>query len=181
MNETTTNDVPRERETWRVRREERGDRAAVHAVNTAAFGTPAEAELVDRLREENGSWLRELSWVALDPEGEVVAYALLTRCRIGGRPALALAPVAVAPDRQRRGAGGAVVRAVLDAARERGERLVVVLGHAEYYPRFGFRPAAGFGIRAPFPVPEENLLALALDERRGLPTGTIRYADAFGL
>ena len=80
----------------------------------------------------------ELSYVAEAPDGTIAAYALITRCHVDEVPALALAPVAVLPDRQRQGAGAAVVRAALEAARARGERLVLVLGHPEYYPRFGF-------------------------------------------
>ena len=67
------------------------------------------------------------------------------------------------------------------AAREQGENLVLVLGHAEYYPRFGFTPASGFGIRPPFEVEDKYMMALALDPARPVPTGTIRYPAAFGV
>ncbi|GAA2284439.1 N-acetyltransferase [Streptomyces ruber] len=165
---------------WRTRPETAADRAEVHALTAAAFGRPEEADLVDALRADAGAWL-DLACVAEAPDGSVVAYALLTRCHVGGAPALALAPVAVRPDRQREGAGGAVVRAVLAEARARGERLVLVLGHPGYYPRFGFTPASAYGIRAGFDVPDEAMMALVLDGSPSVTPGMIKYPAAFGV
>jgi putative acetyltransferase len=102
----------------------------------------------------------------------------VTRRTVGGRPALA--PCAVLPERQRTGAGSAAIRGALEAARERGEELVVVLGRAGYYPRFGFVPASGLGIRAPFEVPDEAFMALPLGSAADLPRGAVAYPDAFG-
>ncbi|MEU0371072.1 bifunctional class I SAM-dependent methyltransferase/N-acetyltransferase [Streptomyces sp. NPDC006283] len=167
---------------WRTRPETAADIPAVRAVNAAAFPTPEESALVDRLRLDGEAWLPGLSYVAEAADGSVAAYALLTRCRIGDTPALALAPVAVSPRHQRRGAGQAVVRAVLDAARARGEASpVVVLGHPEYYPRFGFVTASAHGIRTSFEVPAEALMVLMLDGSRSAPQGTVRYPAAFGV
>lgn len=177
----SSNDHSRTVPLWRTRPETADDRAAVHGVNTAAFPTPAEADLVDALRGDPGAWLSGLSYIAEGPDGSVAAYALLTRCRVGDTPALALAPVATAPEHQRQGAGRAVVRAVLEAARLRGEALVLVLGHPGYYPAFGFRPASGFGIRAGFDVPDEAMMALVLDDSVPVPMGTIHYPAAFGV
>ncbi|MET9854852.1 bifunctional class I SAM-dependent methyltransferase/N-acetyltransferase [Streptomyces sp. NPDC006450] len=163
-----------------VRPEADGDAAAVHALHSAAFGTPAEADLVDALRAD-GSWLPGLSYVAEGPDGSIAAHALLTRCEVDGVAALALAPVAAAPALQRSGAGSAVVRALLAAAAERGEKLVLVLGHPEYYARFGFVPASRFGIGAPFEVPDEAMMALVLDDSVPVPAGTIKYPAPFGV
>ncbi|MFB6617216.1 GNAT family N-acetyltransferase [Streptomyces sp. NPDC085524] len=165
---------------WPARPETAADVAAVRAVNLAAFETPLEADLVDALRAD-GAWLPGLSYVAEGPDGSVVAHALLTACEVDGVRALALAPVAVAPGLQRSGAGSSVVRALLAAAGERGESLVLVLGHAEYYPRFGFVPASRFGIRAPFEVPDEAMMALVLDDSVPVPAGTISYPAPFGV
>lgn len=165
---------------WPVRPEGAGDAAAVHALNAAAFGTPAEADLVDALRDD-ASWLPGLSCVAEGPDGSLAAHALLTRCEVDGAPALALAPVAVDPAVQRSGAGSAVVRALLAAAAERGEKLVLVLGHPAYYARFGFAPASHFGIRAPFDVLDEAMMALVLDDSAPVPAGTIKYPAPFGV
>lgn len=182
---------------WRTRPESASgaDRAAVRAVNAAAFPTEGEADLVDTLREDAGAWIDGLSFVAEAPRGdgadgaggEVVAHALITRCHVDGAPALCLAPVAVLPAYQKTGAGSAVVRAVLHAARARGEQLVLVLGHPDYYPRFGFTPASGYGIRPSFDVPDEAMMALVLarpgtgEGAEPVPSGTIAYAAAFGV
>ena len=166
---------------WSTRPEGPQDVDAIRAVTVAAFPTPAEADLVDALRRDRDAWIDGLSMVAEDDEGRVVGHALLTRCHVGDEPALALAPCSVLPSYQRRGAGSAAIRAVLDAARELGETLVVVLGHADYYPRFGFTRASGFGVRVAFEVPDEALMVLPLDPSRPVSGGTVRYAAAFGV
>ncbi|MFW5416403.1 N-acetyltransferase [Nocardiopsis sp. CNT-189] len=166
---------------WTTRPEADGDAGAVRAVNAAAFPTEGEADLVDALRADPEAWIDGLSFVAEAPDGTVVGHALITRCRVDGAPALALAPCAVLPEYQGRGAGSAAVRAALEAARAMGENLVLVLGHADYYPRFGFTPASGFGVRPPFEVPDEAMMALALAPDRPVPTGTIAYPPAFGV
>ncbi|WP_433471807.1 GNAT family N-acetyltransferase [Spirillospora sp. CA-142024] len=169
---------------WTTRPETAGDAAAVRAVVEAAFPTAAEAVLVDALRGD-AAWIPGLSAVAVAPDGRVAGYALLTRCTAGGADALALAPVAVSPRFQRRGAGGAAVRAVLEAAARRaaagGERLVVVLGHPEYYPRFGFTRASALGVGVAFEVPDEALMALVLEGPGPVPSGTVRYPAPFGV
>ncbi|MEU7020020.1 bifunctional class I SAM-dependent methyltransferase/N-acetyltransferase [Streptomyces sp. NPDC046203] len=166
---------------WRTRAETGADRGAVREVVTAAFPTPDEARLVDALRADEDAWLPGLSYVAEAPDGTIAAYALITRCRVDGAPAAALAPVAVAPAHQRSGAGQAVVRAALDAARLSGERLVLVLGHPEYYPRFGFVRASAYGIKPAFTVPDEAMMALDLDGSGAVAGGTISYPVAFGV
>ncbi|WP_307796318.1 bifunctional class I SAM-dependent methyltransferase/N-acetyltransferase [Amycolatopsis sp. 195334CR] len=166
---------------WTTRPETPADRAAIHAVNAAAFPTAEEADLVDALRADSQAWIDGLSMVAVAPGGEIAGFALITRCEVGGEPALALAPCAVRPEYQGKGAGAAAIRACLDAARHLDENLVVVLGHPEYYPRFGFTPASGFGVRASFDVPDEALMALSLDASRPTPAGVIRYPAAFGV
>ncbi|OEJ34527.1 bifunctional class I SAM-dependent methyltransferase/N-acetyltransferase [Streptomyces subrutilus] len=165
---------------WPARPETPADAAAVRAVNLAAFETPLEADLVDALRADD-AWVPGLSYVAEGPDGSVASHALLTVCHVDGARALALAPVAADPAHQRSGAGSSVVRAVLAAAKARGESLVLVLGHPEYYPRFGFVPASRFGIRAPFEVPDEAMMALVLDDSVPVPAGTIRYPAPFGV
>ncbi|MEU3017742.1 N-acetyltransferase [Nocardiopsis sp. NPDC007018] len=166
---------------WSTRPETSADTARIHAIVSAAFPTPAEADLVDALRADTDAWIEGLSIVTEDTDGTPVGHALFTRCHVDGAPALALAPCAVLPSHQRTGAGSAAIRAGLRAARDLGENLVLVLGHADYYPRFGFTPASGHGVRAPFEVPDEAMMALSLDPSRATPRGTIRYPDAFGV
>jgi predicted N-acetyltransferase YhbS len=165
---------------WATRAEAPGDAGAIREINLAAFPTAEEADLVEALRGSD-AWIEGLSIVAEDPAGSLVGHALLTRCHVGGAPALALAPCAVLPRVQRSGAGSAAIRAALAAAREHGENLVVVLGHADYYPRFGFTPASTLGIRAGFEVPDDALMALTLDPDAAVPHGTIEYPPAFGI
>ncbi|MGW1789068.1 GNAT family N-acetyltransferase [Streptomyces tubercidicus] len=166
---------------WHPRPETAADTAAVRRLHLAAFETPGEADLVDALRRDPSAWLPGLSYVADAPEGTPAAHALLTRCHVDEVPAVALAPCAVLPAYQKRGAGGAVIRALLEAAREAGERTAIVLGHPPYYPRFGFAPAASrFGILPPQPWPDEAFMALSLDGSIP-PRGTVRYARAFGI
>ena len=165
---------------WTTRPETPADAPAIRAVNLAAFPSAGEADLVDALRASD-AWIDGLSIVAEDSEGTVVAHALLSRCHVDGVPALALAPCAVLPRVQRTGAGSAAIRAGIEAARAVGEHLVIVVGHPEYYPRFGFTPASAFGIRASFEVPDEALMALSLAPTAVTPRGTIEYPAPFGV
>ncbi|MEV0396980.1 GNAT family N-acetyltransferase [Polymorphospora rubra] len=167
--------------TWTTRPETVEDIPAIRAINLAAFPGDEEAGIVDALRADPQAWIDGLSMIATAPDGTPVGHALLTRCHVDGAPALTLGPCAVLPSAQRTGAGSAAVRAALDAARAMGENLVLVLGHASYYPRFGFAPASRFGIRAPFEVPDDAMMAMALDNTRPIPAGTIRYPAAFGV
>ncbi|MGW4205234.1 GNAT family N-acetyltransferase [Streptomyces sp. NPDC004726] len=165
---------------WVTRAETDADMPAVRAIDLAAFETPLEADLVDALRADE-AWIEGLSTIATDEDGTIVGHALLTRCHIGDTPALCLAPVAVLPRYQRSGAGSAAIRAALGAAKDMGEHYVTVLGQPSYYPRFGFGRASDHGIRPPVDVPDDAMMALALDADHPLPAGTIRYAPPFGL
>lgn len=128
-----------------VRPERPGDEAGVRAVTEAAFPTAEEAQLVDRLRADRTAWLPGLSWVAVDDAGRIIAHSLLTRCQVGGAAATALAPCSVDPAQQHRGVGSAVIRAYLAAAVERGEDLVLVLGHPELLPAVRLRTGLPVG------------------------------------
>ncbi|MFC9931575.1 GNAT family N-acetyltransferase [Streptomyces sp. NPDC127190] len=166
---------------WFSRAETSADIPIIRDINIAAFPTTAEADLVDSLRADPTAWIEGLSLVAADETGRPVGHALLTRCHIDSTPALCLAPCAVRPEQQQRGAGTAAIRAALAAARSLGERHVVVLGHPAYYPRFGFTRASGHGIGLTIDVPDDALMALSLDAGHPLPGGTVHYAAAFGI
>lgn len=176
---------------WIIRPESPTDVTQVRSVVTDAFPTPDEADLVDALREDP-AWIPDFSLVAVaepespggsdgHPSETVLGHVLLTRCHIGEVPALALAPVAVAQAEQRRGAGSALVRAALEAARAAGGNAVVVVGHPEYYPRFGFHRASADGITVPCDAPDEAVMVTGLNPAESLPPGQVRYAAAFGL
>ncbi|MEU1310517.1 N-acetyltransferase [Streptomyces cinnamoneus] len=165
---------------WTTRAETGADVPAIREILLAAFETPLEADLVDALRADS-AWIDGLSLVSTDEHGSIIGHALLTRCHIDDTPALCLAPVSVRPGHQRSGAGSAAVRAALDAARDMGEKYVTVLGHPAYYPRFGFTRASAHGIGLTIDVPDEAMMAMALDGTHPLPSGTVRYAAPFGI
>lgn len=164
-----------------IRAEEPGDRDAVRRVNEAAFDTPAEADLVDALRE-SGEIAPDLCLVAVD-HGTVVGHICFSRARLGedGPEILALAPMAVDPARQNEGIGSELVREGLLRAEETELPLVVVLGHPDYYPRFGFDPASAYGVVCPYPgVPPESWMAYTLPAYEPGIRGTVVYAEPFG-
>ncbi|MFG2195665.1 GNAT family N-acetyltransferase [Streptomyces sp. NPDC048639] len=169
------------RNIWITRAETSADTSVIREITLAAFPSAEEADLVDALRADRAAWIDGLSVVAADEDGDLVGHALLTRCHIGDTPALCLAPCAVRPGQQKSGAGSAAVRAALAAAKDMGEYYVVVLGHPEYYPRFGFARASAHGIGLTIDVPDEALMALTLDADHPLPSGTVRYAAPFGI
>lgn len=163
-----------------VRAEKDNDQEAVRAIHTAAFATPTEAAIVDTLRQQARP---SVSLVAEKP-GEIVGHIMFSPVSLPGDPDLkvmGLGPMAVAPARQRKGFGSALVRAGLDRCRDLGYSAVVVLGHPEFYPRFGFSPASRFGIDCEYDVPEGVFMALEL-KPDGLKevTGTVKYHWAFG-
>lgn len=163
---------------WLTHPETDADIGHIRRINLAAFETAEEADLVDALRRDP-AWMAGLSMLSTTHDGEPAGYALLTRCHIGDSAALCLGPCAVPPEFQRSGAGSAAISAVLDAARQRNERFVTVLGHPGYYPRFGFVRASGHGVRMRDEVPDDALMVLALDGS-SIPAGVIRYAAPFG-
>ena len=162
-----------------IRAEEQRDWAAVHAVNVSAFETTAEARLVARLREEAEP---VISLVA-EEEGEIVGHIILSPVSLSGHADLrmmGLGPMAVLPQHQRKGIGSALVRESLTRVEQLGFGAVVLVGHPEFYPRFGFRPAARFGLACEFDAPEEAFMALEL--RPGFlagASGKIEYHPAF--
>jgi len=133
-----------------IRPENDEDRQAVRNVNKAAFDGDAEANLVDALRD--GGFV-EVSLVA-EVDGKIVGHILFSQLAIitevGAVDALSLAPMAVVPSHQRQGIGGKLVEAGLEGCRERGGKIVVVLGHPEFYPRFGFSPELARPLDSPF-------------------------------
>lgn len=163
-----------------VRCESVTDGPAIRAVNGAAFESPDEAGLVDRLRAE-GDVL--LSLVA-EYRSQIVGHILLSRMWIDTAnrfiPAVALAPMAVLPAYQRQGIGGRLIRDGLERLRRQGEEIVVVVGHPDYYPRFGFSREKARCLESPFPAHA----LMALDLRPGALLGIrgrVRYPVAFGL
>ncbi len=162
-----------------IRTEQVMDVPKIHAINRAAFDSAAEAEIVDVLRSgaEN-----VLSLVA-EEDGEVVGHIMFSTVQLAGAPdvrAMALAPMAVAPERQRVGIGSGLVRAGLEECQRLGVDAVFVVGHPTYYPRFGFKSASSVGFVCEFEVPEDafmvtELVAGILDGK----TATVHFHPAF--
>ncbi len=163
-----------------IRAERREDRAAVRRVNELAFGGRTEAALVDALR---GVAEPQLSLVA-EVDGDVVGHIFFSPVSIESEgskvTAVALGPMAVLPDYQNQGIGSRLVREGLEECRRIGEAVVFVVGHPEYYPRFGFSPAGAKGLRCEYRVPDEAFMVVelspgALQGREGL----VRYRPEF--
>lgn len=150
-----------------VRPERPDDQAGVYLVHERAFGRRSEADLVDRLRHGGKA---SVSLVA-EEAGRVVGHILFSpvSLSVAGCSAVGIGPMAVLPDRQRQGIGSVLVRRGLDESRRLGHERVVVLGHAGYYPRFGFMPASRFGIRCQYDAPDDAFMAMEL--RRGAWNG----------
>jgi putative acetyltransferase len=164
-----------------IRPETPADREAIHQVNRLAFGQDAEAVLVDALRA--GGYGR-LSLVA-EVDGEIVGHIFFSDLPIltehGSVSALALAPMAVRPDYQRRGIGSALVRAGLEACRTAGHRIVVVLGHADFYPRFGFSAKLAEPLSSPFSGRESWMAVELVPGALAGVSGRVQYAPPFGI
>jgi putative acetyltransferase len=163
-----------------IRPERPEDASQVRHVNERAFEQPAEADLVDRLRQ---GCTDSLSLVAEDDA--VVGHILFTAVAIesAGRRVLGmgLAPMAVLPSRQRQGIGTQLVKRGLDILRERGCPFVVVVGHQEYYPRFGFEPASMHGLASQWEgVPDAAFMVVVLDvHAMAGVSGVAKYREEF--
>lgn len=160
-----------------IREENPGDARVIHALNREAFDQEQEANIVDALRQ-NGAVL--LSLVAI-LDGEVAGHILYSPISIGDTlEGAALGPMAVRPGLQRKGIGSSLVRAGNQRLEREGWPFIIVLGHAEFYPRFGFRPASEHGITCEWDVPDDVFMLLVLDEKRmrGV-TGISKYRPEF--
>jgi putative acetyltransferase len=163
-----------------IRPERPDDSCRIREVNERAFGRPAEADLVEKLWHACAD---ALSLVAED--GAIVGHILFTPVVLEGTGrrvlGMGLAPMAVLPDRQRQGIGSQLVKRGLDILRERGCPFVVVVGHPEYYPRFGFERASRHGLVSQWEgMPDAAFMVLVLDvEAMAGASGVARYRDEF--
>jgi len=164
-----------------VRQEKKKDYEEIYEVNKLAFGQENESRLVERIRKGD-SFIPELSLVA-EASGRVVGHILFSEIKISGSSifnTLILAPIAVIPELQRQGIGTELMKRGMKLASELGYDSIIVVGHKEYYPRFGFKKASSWNIKFPFEVPDEAFMAIELvgDALEG-KSGTIIYPDEF--
>lgn len=165
-----------------IRTQRPGDRAAVRAVVTDAFGDATIADLVEALQEAPAG-AAGLSYVA-EHDGRVVGHTMLTRSWVDAPrrllEVLVLSPLAVAPDHQGRGIGGRLVTHALREAQRAGAPLVFLEGSPRYYPRFGFERASGHGFTAPsVRIPDAAFQVVRLPAYEPWMTGALVYADQF--
>jgi putative acetyltransferase len=150
---------------------------AIHEINLLAFGQENEARLVENLRKSH-SFDFQLSLAAIK-EGRVFGHILFSpitiRTERGAVPAVALAPMAVHPEFQNQGIGSKLVREGLEQCRKLGHEIVIVVGHPNYYPRFGFASARAKRLEAPFPVPDEAFMVKELEG--GVLVGTVGMVE----
>jgi len=162
-----------------IREEEPGDEESVRRLNLAAFSHGPEAALVEKLRRSCDDYL---AFVAVE-DGNVVGHILFTPANLDGCGVvgMGLAPMAVLPARQRKGIGSRLVRHGLEHVRQSGCPFVVVLGHPEYYPRFGFERASRYQLRSQWDgVPDEAFMVAVFDgETLPKTGGVVRYRGEF--
>lgn len=162
-----------------IRAEQAVDQASVYAVNATAFESDAEARLVDVLRARASP---VVSLVA-EHNGVIVGHILFSSVSLPTDPALkimGLGPMAVLPRHQRQGVGSALIRTGLEQCRQQGVAAAVVLGHPEYYPRFGFVPSSQFNIDSEYAVAEDVFMAMELlPQALQGQSGRVKYHDAF--
>jgi len=155
------------------------DYPAIRAVTRHAFGQNEEANLIEQLRADGDALVELIAASDIALQGHILYSPLAIVRGSETLSAAALAPVSVLPAFQRKGLGGELIRAGNARCAERGCVAVVVLGHAAYYPRFGFSPALAESLQAPFSGP--HFMALELKPGVLADGGRVRYAKAFGV
>lgn len=165
-----------------IRKELPGDEPAIRNVHLAAFGQADEANIVDDLRK-NCEVL--LSLVAVEGD-KIVGHALWSPAVIESDSSVSqgmgLGPVGVVPELQRKSIGTRLIKEGTDILQSQGCRFVIVLGHPDYYPRFGFVPAKRYGIKSEWDMPENAFMVLMLDPGQAAAIqGIAKYRPEFSI
>lgn len=159
-----------------IRPEQPHDLSAIREVNRQAFNQEQEGRIVDALREHGGTLL---SMVAIT-DGLVVGHIMFSPLTVGPVAGAALGPMAVLPHYQRQGIGSRLVERGLERLRDQGCPFVVVIGHPEFYPRFGFQRAADYRLTCAWDVPPEAFMVTVLKpEMAGSLAGLAEYRSEF--
>ena len=165
-----------------IRQERQTDYRKTEEVVQQAFLNEEFSDKKEHALVKRDAFIPELSIVAVDEE--IVGHIMLSKITIeqdgASVDSLALAPVSVVRSYQKKGIGGKLIVAALEKAKELGYGSVVVLGHPEYYPKFAFKKASEWNIKAPFEVPDEAFMAVELSENalQGIE-GVVQYSNAF--
>ncbi len=164
-----------------IRKEEEKDHKNIYEVNKLAFEQENESKLIEKIRV-GSNFIPDLSLVA-DINNRIVGHILFSKIKIIGNSifeTLALAPMAVLPEFQKRGIGSNLINRGMEKAMELGFDSIIVLGHKDYYPKFGFKRASKWNIKCCFEVPDEVFMAVELiDGALEGKDGTIKYPDEF--
>lgn len=168
-----------------IRDEREQDIDKIWQINVEAFESQQEADLVNKLRNSGVPYTS----LVYEQNDDILGYIFFSPVHLiddttglpnSGLRIAGLAPMAVRPAFQNRGIGSKLVTAGLQRCMEEGYDAVIVLGHAHYYPKFGFSPAAGFGVKSEYDVPDDVFMLLELS--KGVfkdISGTIKYHEAF--
>ncbi len=165
-----------------IRKEKASDNEKIWKVNAEAFESEAEANLVNALRD---SGIPFISLVAEKNEEMIVGHILFTPVDLigddSGLKIIGLAPMSVLPKFQKKGIGSQLIKTGIENCSTQGYDAVVVLGHPEYYPRFGFVSSIKYGIKSEYDAPEDAFMVLELKENSLKDkNGIIKYHAAFG-
>lgn len=165
-----------------IRHENISDYEQITEINTAAFEQTNESELIIALRK-NPNFHEDLSFVAcIDNKivGHLLLFPIVIINNVSTKESLALAPMSVLPEYQNKGIGSSLITHAKEVARFFGYTSIIVLGHKDYYPKFGFKPANIWNIKAPFEVPDEVFMAIELKENAlQHVSGTVEYPIEF--
>jgi len=157
------------------------EHSVIRTINEAAFGGPDEADLVDKLRTDGHALISLVAELDAGLVGHILFSRMWIRSQAGALiSAVALAPVAVLPEHQRRGVGGRLIRHGLELLRARGEKITLVVGHPDYYPRFGFSTQKARSLESPFPAEAFMAIELSAGALDGVQ-GSVVYPAAFGI
>jgi len=170
-----------------IRQEQPKDHATVFQIVETAFKTMkysshTEQFIVEKLRKSD-AFISELSLVA-ELEGQLVGYIILSKIHIDSSnhliDALSLGPVAVLPEFQKQGIGGQLIKKAHKIAKSLGHEIIILLGHKDYYPRFGYELTSKYGIQLPFDSAPENCMVLGLNTNslKGV-SGKVVYSKPF--
>lgn len=159
-----------------LRKEEKKDFDEIRNINNICFNGDYESRLIENLRQGSNFIL---SLVAKD-NGKIVGHIMYSRIKIGDINSVALAPMCVIPEYQKKGIGTDLIKESFKYLKEINEKNIVVLGHTDFYKRLGFEKSANYGVKCPFDVPEDIFMVFEL-EKGSLTEGIVEYGEEFSM